>query len=372
MIIATDRQHLAETERVLGICNACRYCEGLCATFQAMTWRRRFAEGDADYLANLCHNCTACYHDCQYVPPHEFDVNVPLTLADTRVDSYAVYAWPRPLGRLFQKNGVVVLFANTLAFTLLMALAFAFISSDTLFGRHVGPGAFYEVVGHALMVFVAGAAFGFSLLAMAISLARFWRGIAADAPLPRGSDFVEALKSAATMKYLDGGHGEGCSTTDDGFSNRRRYFHQLTMWGFLLCFAATCVAFLYDVGFGLAAPYAFMSVPVQLGTWGGLGLVIGPLGLLYDKLESDPRPRRVASSGMDYAFLLSLLFVSVTGLLLLAFRETQAMGLLLIVHLGFVLAFFVMLPFSKFVHGIYRFAALVRFAQERREMQVRD
>ena len=37
----------------------------------------------------------------------------------------------------------------------------------------------------------------------------------------------------------------------------------------------------------------------------------------------------------------------------------------LAVHLGLVFAFFLTMPYGKFVHGIYRFAALVRYAQER-------
>ena len=39
-----------------------------------------FNEGDVGYLSNLCHNCGACYHACQYAPPHEFGVNVPQAL----------------------------------------------------------------------------------------------------------------------------------------------------------------------------------------------------------------------------------------------------------------------------------------------------
>jgi citrate/tricarballylate utilization protein len=38
----------------------------------------------------------------------------------------------------------------------------------------------------------------------------------------------------------------------------------------------------------------------------------------------------------------------------------------LIVHLGAVLALFVTLPYGKFVHGLYRAAALVKFARESR------
>ena len=63
-----------------------------------------------------------------------------------------------------------------------------------------------------------------------------------------------------------------------------------------------------------------------------------------------------------------LLLSSLTGLLLLALRETAAMSWLLIVHLGVVLALFASLPYGKFMHGKFRFAALLRnaFEQSRR------
>jgi citrate/tricarballylate utilization protein len=66
---------LAEADRLMTVCNSCRYCEGLCAVFPAMEMRRAFSDGDLNYLANLCHSCGACYVDCQFSPPHEFDVN---------------------------------------------------------------------------------------------------------------------------------------------------------------------------------------------------------------------------------------------------------------------------------------------------------
>ena len=86
---------LEEADRLMTVCNSCRYCEGLCAVFPAMEMRRSFSDGDLNYLANLCHGCGACYTDCQFSPPHEFNVNVPQTLAIARAESYAAYAWPR-------------------------------------------------------------------------------------------------------------------------------------------------------------------------------------------------------------------------------------------------------------------------------------
>jgi acyl-CoA synthetase (AMP-forming)/AMP-acid ligase II len=90
---ATDT--LAEADRLMTVCNSCRYCEGLCAVFPAMEMRREFLDGDLNYLANLCHSCGACYTDCQFSPPHEFNVNVPKILSKARSDSYEAYAWPR-------------------------------------------------------------------------------------------------------------------------------------------------------------------------------------------------------------------------------------------------------------------------------------
>jgi citrate/tricarballylate utilization protein len=68
--------------------------------------------------------------------------------------------------------------------------------------------------------------------------------------------------------------------------------------------------------------------------------------------------------GMDVGFLVLLFLTSLTGLLLLLFRETAAMGLLLAAHLGAVLGMFLTMPFGKFAHAVYRSAALVRFAIE--------
>jgi citrate/tricarballylate utilization protein len=43
------------------------------------------------------------------------------------------------------------------------------------------------------------------------------------------------------------------------------------------------------------------------------------------------------------------------------------MALLLAVHLGCVMAFFATMPYGKFAHGIYRSAALLKYAIERRQ-----
>ena len=73
---------------------------------------------------------------------------------------------------------------------------------------------------------------------------------------------------------------------------------------------------------------------------------------------------------MDNAFLVLLILTSASGLLLLALRETAAMGTLLVIHLGIVMGLFLTLPYGKFVHGIYRFFAIAKFALERKRKTV--
>jgi citrate/tricarballylate utilization protein len=110
----------------------------------------------------------------------------------------------------------------------------------------------------------------------------------------------------------------------------------------------------------------------MLGTLGGVGLLAGPAGLFWLKLRGDVATRDRQQDGMDLAFLASLFSTSATGLLLLALRETSVMPLLLAIHLATVLALFVTLPYGKFVHGIYRLAALVRYALEQSQVKGRN
>jgi citrate/tricarballylate utilization protein len=363
-MLATDNQR--EAARQMAICNACRYCEGLCAVFPAMEMRSALSSGDLNYLANLCHGCGACYYDCQFSPPHEFAIDVPRTMASLRVDSYEAYAWPRALAPLFRRNGLAVALATAISVAGFILGFVALVDPAALFASHAGPGSFYRVMPHNAMVTLFGAVFLFAIIAMAMGVRNFLReigegvtGLAAPAPL------AQAARDAGTLRYLDGG-GPGCMNEGERPDDGRRIHHHLTFYGFLLCFASTSVATLYHYALGRIAPYPWWDLPVVLGTLGGIGLIAGPIGLLRAKARRDPATRGFAHHGMDAAFLVMLLLTSVTGLALLVLRATPAMGILLALHLGIVFALFLTMPYGKFVHGLYRFAALARYARERR------
>ena len=328
---STQNNPIREGERIMTICNACRYCEGYCAVFPAMERRLTFTAVDLNYLANLCHNCADCYYACQYAPPHEFAVNVPKTLAAIRVQSYRQYAW-RSFTSWFVSSAV------------LMALAtWSWLTASI-------RGGFYGVIPHRAMVAIFGTVSTFVLVAICVGLLRFWREAGrpvSDVLNPRA--LRQAFADALSLKYLSG---------------NRRWFHHLTFYGFLLCFAATTVAAIYHYVFGRIAPYGYFSLPVVLGTLGGLGLIIGPVGLFWRHQRQDDT-REPSQNRLDIPFIVLLFFTSATGLSLLALRETSWMPALLVAHLAVVLAFFVTLPYGKFVHGVYRLAALLRYALER-------
>jgi citrate/tricarballylate utilization protein len=216
------------------------------------------------------------------------------------------------------------------------------------------------------MVYAFGPVFVLAILALGVGAARFGRDTG-ERPrdFARPAPMAEAVADSLQLKFLGGG-GEGCTYPDDRPSKLRRVYHHFTFYGFVSCFAATCVATVYHYALGWRAPYPPASWPVVLGTLGGIGLLVGPAGLLWLKARRDSALVILRQTGMDVAFLVLLALVSLTGLLLLGLRETAAMGTLLAVHLATVMALFLTLPYGKFVHAVYRFAALVRYHLERK------
>lgn len=357
-------EKLKEAERVMVICNACRYCEGFCAVFPAMELRRSFLERDLIYLANLCHNCRGCYYACQYAPPHEFEVNVPKIFSELRAETYRDMAWPGFMAGLFRRNGLAVTLIAGGSVLVVMLLTFFFQDPSILFAAQLGEGAFFRIIPYELMVWPAMGVSLYIGVALLVGVIRFWRdtgGTWRELVDPQANR--QAMWDALKLKYLEGG-GHGCNYPDGDFSHARRWFHHLTFYGFMLDLASTTLAAIYHNVFHWHSPYPYLSGPVVLGTLGGIGLLIGPAGLLWLKWHSDPAPANRRLFSMDVAFLVMLFLTSLTGLVLLALRETPAMGTLLALHLGVVLGLFLTMPYGKFVHAIYRYAALVRHSIE--------
>ena len=359
-----------EVARQMQICNACRYCEGFCAVFPAMTRRLEFGKADIHFLANLCHNCGACLHACQYAPPHEFAVNVPQAMAQVRGQTYADYAWPPALGQLYQRQGLTLSLAMAAGLALFLVVGAVLHGGGlgALWGANLG-GNFYNLFPHNLLVGLFAPVFLFAVLALGLGVRRFWRDVTpatSGAPLSAPAT-AEATDAVLRLKYLDGGHGEGCNNEDDAFTQSRRRFHHFTFYGFMLCFAATSLATVYHYVFGWEAPYELPSIPKLLGAVGGVSLMVGTAGLWHLNRTRHALQGDAAQKPMDRGFIALLFLTSASGLALWLGRGTPALALLLCLHLGAVMALFATLPYGKFAHGIFRTASLLRHAVEKRQ-----
>jgi citrate/tricarballylate utilization protein len=289
-----------------------------------------------------------------------------------RVQTYADYAWPPALGALYQRQGLMISLALAAALAFFLVLAVGV--NGTLWNAPLA-GNFYAIFPHNLMVLMFAPIFLFAVLALSLGVSRFWCDVSpATASNALGEAAIEATSAALRLKYLDGANQasayqpiEGCPNGDDAPTLWRRRFHHLTFYGFMLCFASTSVATLYHYLFNWQAPYGYTSLPVILGTVGGIGLLIGPAGLLWLNLRRHASHGDAAQKPMDRGFIALLFLISLTGLALLVWRDSAAMAVLLAVHLGTVMALFVTLPYGKFAHGIFRSAALLKFTIEKRQ-----
>jgi citrate/tricarballylate utilization protein len=356
---------LKEAERVMVVCNACRYCEGYCAVFPAMERRRTFSNQDLIYLSHLCHDCRGCYYACQYAPPHEFALNVPKTFAELSLATYRDFSWPGFLKGVFRRNGWTVSLVTLLGVAMVLFLVINFQDPALIFTTHLGPDAFYKVIPYELIVLPVLTIGLFTITALLVGISNFWRDTGGRPGMlfhPRTN--FHALKDALMLRYLDGG-GYGCNYPDDRFSMARRWFHHFVFYGFLLCFTATTVAAIYHHFLHWKAPYPLWSLPVMLGAIGGSAMLVGTGGLFYLRGRMDREPATPRSTGMDVSFLVLLFLTNLTGMSLLLFRQTPAMGTLLAVHIGMVVGLFITMPYGKFLHALYRYASLVRNAAEK-------
>ena len=349
-----------EAGRSMTFCNACRYCEGFCAVFPAMELRRTFSEQDLAYLANLCHNCRDCYYACQYTTPHEFELNIPRAMAALRLETYQKFCWPRSFKGVFKQNAMYVVLTTMVCIVAILTAMLMLQGGEIVFSSHMGSGAFYKMIPYDVLISTTLIIALLVLFLLVKEVDLFWRktgGTRLDFLNLRAH--VAAMADALSLKYLKGG-GKGCNYPKEQFSMARRWLHHLVFYGFVLCFGATVVGAYYEHFLHLAPLFPVTSLPVVTGTFGGIALLTGAAGLVYLKTKMDWVAATVKSIEMDFGFLILLFMVSLTGLLLLIFRETSSMGILLAVHLGCVGSFFLTMPYSKFIHAIFRYAALVK------------
>ena len=351
---------MSEAVRILNICNACRYCEGHCAVFPALARRLELEGRDLEALAHLCHQCGACYHNCQYAPPHEFAVNLPKTLESERQASLIRH---NPAAGPFVLYPAATAIISVLVASLFFVLAIHGLSSPEEGGLLQRTDSFYDLLPHGVM------AMTFSVVGLMISgswllvATGYWKTLGLPAPWQiRRRVWRRAAGHALTLKNLDGGHGSGCHVEDDRPGLAKRTFHHWVLAGFLLCFAATLSGSLLHYVYSLPAPYDWLSLPKFFGVTGGIALGYGCIGLLRLSYGTDPATQHRPAFSRVLTWL--LLLVALSGLALPLLKGSLWLGVSLAVHLGLVFGLFLNLAFGKFLHSLFRCLALVADARE--------
>ncbi len=347
-----------EATRQLNICNACRYCEGLCAVFPALERRRVLDHGDISQLANLCHDCRACFDACMYDPPHQFALDVPKALSAVRLSDYQRYVWPARVPRAFSGwSGVV--FGGLLSSAIVLAVAAGHAGWSGLVRSHDTAASPYQLIPYGALIGLMLAAGLYSVVVTAFAARSYWREVGRSAGRFRLSAVAQAVWYAATLRYLRGGGADCYYPEDDRPSAGRRHLHALVAYGFGLCLVSTIAAGVEQDIVGIEPPYPWLSVPVISGTVGGIGLVLGCFGLLMLKARSSAVTSFAQMTIKDYGLLVALTLLGLTGLATLLTRDTAAFGIVLLVHLAILVESFAMAPYSKFIHLVFRFEALV-------------
>jgi citrate/tricarballylate utilization protein len=353
-----------EASRQLTICNSCRYCEGLCAVYPALERRQLLSTADISQLANLCHDCRACYDACMYTPPHEYAINVPEALAAVRLEDYRRYVWPATPPRILRGwtgifSGAVIASVIVLIVAVINVGGFSGLAASGM-----GAKSPYELIPYGALLTLLLIPAVFSVAVTGFAARKFWKETGAAGAGWPGRALARAAWYAATLRYLRGGGGDCYYPEETVPSASRRRLHALVAYGFGLCLVSTTAAAIMQDITGIQPPYPVVSVPVLAGLAGGAGLLVGCVGLLLLKARASQVTSVSDMTIKDYGLLTGLAFLALSGLATFLVRSTPAFGPVFLIHMAAVMVCFATAPYSKFVHLVYRFLALVRDTME--------
>jgi len=356
----------AEAIRQYDVCMSCRFCVGFCPVWDALD-RRIFIkpknsvdEADAKLFAYLCHDCRNCYYACPYVEPHEFNLNIPKINSSVRKELNKEYAWPRSFSNVFGKINYV----SSIAFLIFMTI---FIIISSIFYQK-NP---FMVNGFALLsaeeniIILTGVLIGaYGLGILIFEGLSYWKDIAGNyRNLFDLRANIKAIKDVLLHRWFTA-EGEGCDYPNEYPHLYRFIFHLLIFYGFILDLIATISAAIYMHFLGIPPPYGNLSLPVLTGMAGGFLIILGAIGLLVIKQGSNKKLMDSYWMNIDSWLLYFLILIMATGFSVNFLKNYDFSGIILIVHLSLVATLFVLIPYSKLVHIIFRYLALVEHYAE--------
>jgi quinone-modifying oxidoreductase subunit QmoC len=209
-----------------------------------------------------------------------------------------------------------------------------------------------DFVPHWLIYSVFFPVAGWVMYASWVSGRRFWNLLGDGSP--RSGSFLPhllpVLTEIATHKRF-----ASCEA-----ARPRRLGHLLLLWGFVGAAITSGLLVVALYGFHTELPLPLEHPFKILGNISGVLLVVG--GAILVQLRLGDTDRAGASTAFDSFFLTVVVTVIATGVLSEVGRFAVPAELacaLYVVHLGAVLSLFLIFPYSKFAHLLYRTLALV-------------
>lgn len=297
----------------------------------------------------LCHQC----NDCSTLCPR--GANPGDLLKAVRKMHIESTCWPGFLGKLVGEPSMFVL-AMGIPVVVVLLLVYFFNSFNFSGPSPVNYGAFINYVPIQVIYTLA---LVFAVVSLVISLKRYWNSLEAGNPVEvQGArkgfvpSLIEALKEILPH-----------TTFKDCEANNIRYAaHLLTFWGMIGLFVTTAiVAFNIDI-LHLKPPSQNGPGTIAIKILGNASAVAFILGIVIMTVRRLTVPDQAGSSAyFDWLFLFVIGGTGLTGLITELVRwggSVSGAYFFYMVHLMFVLALLLYLPFLKFAHLGYRTVAI--------------
>ncbi len=324
--------------------------------------------GDPDVW--LCHQCNDC---STYCPRGARPGDV---MAAIQRESVVHYALPRFLGRWVNQPKYLPLLMSIPVVLLGLALLLrAPIENALGISKHISEKIMYSstsIFPHWLLnsFFLFFSALVF--IVVIVGVVRFWRAMktveAGDAIITPAKGIVPSIISA--LKSIITHNNFTMCTTESS----RLLSHLCVFYGFIALFVVMIwvVTARYNplIYNDFVYPLNFWNPWKILANLGGVGLIFGCFLMILNRLRKSEQDG--TSTFFDWALIWALLAVAITGFIteLLHYARLEPHRYIAyFIHLVFVFALLMYLPYSKFAHLIYRTVAMVyaEYSDQKRE-----
>lgn len=335
-----------EASRQLTICNACRYCEGYCAVWDAIEFKSVLTDVYIIHLANLCHDCRDCYYACPYnEPEHEFKLNIPKILGEVRTDSYIASVKPKDLKFALKEPSLVTLASTAIAVFLAVIyawLAFGLSKFPSLPITTIIPDTLFKAV--TVLVYV------YTIAVWSWEGLYYWSKINEKRHI-NVIGLIKGIFDAIFHVNFKGG-GSGCKVPKQNSRYFRLFAHSLVLFGFVIALIA--ISFYPDI-------YGIFGTIYLVGS---LSLSLGTAALIYIHIEEKKDLRSQTQSKMDYPFTILLFLAGITGVIVPISMGTELFNWNFLIHDTLILVVFLIAPFSKFIHPVFRLVSLMKYRSD--------